>query len=149
MVTLEQVKLLESKIVRAIGFVTQVTEENNRLKKRNEELEELAARLKDEKARVEEGIISALDRLNQFEDAIGRSISAAKTSAGVSGAAPKTQAAAPAVSAPAASTPAQTASAAAAPAEKVSAPLPAAYTIDEDSGLEEAEDSDEAELDIF
>jgi uncharacterized phage infection (PIP) family protein YhgE len=154
MVTLEQVKLLESKIVRAIGFVTQVSEENSRLKKRNGELEELAARLKDEKARIEEGIISALDRLNQFEDAIERSISAVKT--GVSGTAPKTQAAVspapPASPAPVNSAPAAVpvpAAASPAPAEKIAAPLPDAYTIDEDSGLEEAEDSGEAELDIF
>ena len=38
MVTLEQIKLLETKIAKAINFVTQLTDENNELKKRNEEL---------------------------------------------------------------------------------------------------------------
>jgi hypothetical protein len=78
MVTLEQIKLLESRIVRAIDVVNRLTEENLRLKKRNEDLEELAERLKDEKSRVEAGIVSALDRLNQFEDAIERSLAASK-----------------------------------------------------------------------
>jgi hypothetical protein len=78
MVTLEQIKLLESKITRAIDIVTRLNEENLRLKKRNEELEELAEKLKSEKTRIEEGIVSALDRLNQFEDAIERSLDSVK-----------------------------------------------------------------------
>ncbi|MDR3139438.1 MAG: cell division protein ZapB [Treponema sp.] len=80
MVTLEQVKLLETKVVKAINFVKQVTEENNALKgkidsyqKRIDELEALILRFKEDQGRIEEGILSALERLNQFEDAIEKS----------------------------------------------------------------------------
>ena len=79
MVTLEQIKLLESKLSRAINFVTQVTEENSRLKKRNDSLEKTIGALKEEKTRIEEGIVSALGKLNQFEDAIERSLGAASS----------------------------------------------------------------------
>ena len=78
MITLDQIKLLETKITKAINFVAQLTDENNELKKRNAELEETVASLKDEKTRVQEGIVSALGKLNQFEDAIERSLSAVK-----------------------------------------------------------------------
>ncbi|MDR1307327.1 MAG: cell division protein ZapB [Treponema sp.] len=152
MVTLEQIKLLESKIARAIGFVSQVTEENGRLKKRNEALEEAIAKLKEEKAKVEEGIVSVLGRLNQFEDAIGRSLAAVK-------AAPGTKAV-PAASAPAAAGPAARAEAPAEQPEAASEPpkpaVPSVFTVDEEPGSDpedeefsEADTSGEAELDIF
>ncbi|MDR2103073.1 MAG: cell division protein ZapB [Treponema sp.] len=80
MVTLEQVRLLETKVVKAIDFVKQVTEENNALKgridsyqKRIDDLEGLILRFKEDQGRIEEGILSALNRLNQFEDAIEKS----------------------------------------------------------------------------
>ena len=86
MVSLEQVKLLESKVSRTIDYVKKVTEENTRLKenldsyqKRIDELEVLIQRFKDEQSRIEDGILSALDRLNQFEDALERSLSTVKT----------------------------------------------------------------------
>jgi FtsZ-binding cell division protein ZapB len=82
MVTLEQVKLLETKVAKAIDFVKQVTEENNALKgkvdsyeKRIDELEILIRHFKEDQGRIEDGILSALDRLNQFEDAIEKSLS--------------------------------------------------------------------------
>jgi type II secretory pathway component HofQ len=82
MVTLEQVKLLETKVAKAIDFVNRVTDENTLLRgkletyrKRIDELEGLVQRFKEDQGRIEEGILSALDRLNQFEDAIGRSLS--------------------------------------------------------------------------
>ncbi|MDR3167368.1 MAG: cell division protein ZapB [Treponema sp.] len=85
MVTLEQVKLLESKVVKAIDFVKQVTEENKALKgkvdsyeRRIDELEILIHQFKEDQGRIEDGILSALDRLNQFEDAIEKSLSPAK-----------------------------------------------------------------------
>jgi hypothetical protein len=150
MVSLEQIKLLESKIVKAIGFVTQLTEENVRLKKRNEELGEIAARLKDEKIRVEEGIVSALDSLNRFEDAIERSISTVKASGRPKGgeltaetmsapvptepSVPAASASAASASAPAARNPVQ-----GPPAE----PIPSIYTV------EEIDDDGETELDLF
>jgi chromosome segregation ATPase len=82
MVTLEQVRLLETKVAKAIDFVRQVTEENNALKgkvdsyeRRIDELEVLIQRFKEDQGRIEDGILSALDRLNQFEDAIEKSLS--------------------------------------------------------------------------
>jgi chromosome segregation ATPase len=78
MVTFEQIKLLESKITRVIDVVIRLGEENDRLKKQNGELEELVEKLKSEKSRIEEGIVSALDRLNQFEDTIERSLDSVK-----------------------------------------------------------------------
>jgi hypothetical protein len=81
MVNLEQVKLLESKVIKAIEYVNQITEENNLLRgkletyqKRIDELEVLIKRFKEDQGRIEEGIVSALDRLNQFETAIESSI---------------------------------------------------------------------------
>ncbi|MCL1815839.1 MAG: cell division protein ZapB [Treponema sp.] len=151
MVTLEQIKLLESKITRAVNFVSHLTEENGLLKRRNEELEKAAAALREETARaeglnrrneelertvaalreettkVEEGIVSALGKLNQFEDAIERSLSAVKTPM------PAEPYAKPAE-------PIQ-------PAPSADSPLPSAYMVDEET--ETAENSDEAELDIF
>jgi NACalpha-BTF3-like transcription factor len=42
--------------------------------KRIDELEVLVMRFKDEQSRIEDGIISALDRLNQFEEAVEKSL---------------------------------------------------------------------------
>ena len=82
MLSLEQVKLLESKVSKAIDYVKSVTEENVRLKgkldsyqKRIEELEVLMQLFKEEQSRIEDGILSALDRLNQFEDALESTLS--------------------------------------------------------------------------
>jgi hypothetical protein len=170
MVTLEQIKLLESKIVKAIGVVNQLTEENVRLKKRNDEmkerngeLEELVERLKDERTKVEAGIVSALDRLNQFEDVIERSLAATKPAAPPLMAAHITEET-PVPSAhtvvetpvPAAHADVETLfPAAAAPlpaAAHTETGLPSAYTVSEtETEVEELNDagSDEAELDIF
>ena len=77
MVSLEQVKLLETKIVKIIDYVKKVTEENTFLKKevesyqkRVDEFEAQIKQFKEDQARIEEGLLSALDRLNQFEDAL-------------------------------------------------------------------------------
>jgi FtsZ-binding cell division protein ZapB len=88
MVSLEQVQLLESRVVRAIEYVGKLTAENAALaaekaslmskldayQKRIDELEVLVMRFKDEQSRIEDGIISALDRLNQFEEAVEKSM---------------------------------------------------------------------------
>jgi hypothetical protein len=83
MVSLDQVKLLETKVARAIEFVEQVSGENAALQeklesyqKRIDELEVLVQRFKEEQGRIEDGILSALDKLNQFEDAIEKSLAA-------------------------------------------------------------------------
>jgi hypothetical protein len=85
MVTLEQIKLLESKVVKAIDIVTRITGENARLKskleiyqKRIDELEVLIQRFKEEQGRIEDGILSALDRLNEFEAALESNITLKK-----------------------------------------------------------------------
>jgi chromosome segregation ATPase len=77
MVSLEQIKLLESKVSRTIDYVKKVTEENRQLKekldsyqKRIDDLEGLVLQFKQDQSRIEDGILSALDRLNQFEDAL-------------------------------------------------------------------------------
>ncbi|MDR2418649.1 MAG: cell division protein ZapB [Treponema sp.] len=82
METFDHVKLLESKVVKAIDFVKRLTEENDQLKdqldsyqKRVDELEALIQSFKEEQGRIEDGILSALNRLNQFEDAIDKSLS--------------------------------------------------------------------------
>ena len=154
MVTLEQIKLLESKLTRAINFVTQVTDENNSLKKRNDALEKTIITLKEEKTRIEEGIVSALGKLNQFEDAIERSLGSV-VSAGPAGSASSIK-----------STPKPV------QAVKTKPAVPSAYTVDEETAdtasvadedsLSDEEpgtagmsedfdeiDSGEAELDIF
>ena len=77
MLSLEQVKLLESKVTVTIEYVKKVSAENSQLKekltssqKRIEELEALVQQLKANHSRIEDGILSALNRLNQFEDAL-------------------------------------------------------------------------------
>jgi chromosome segregation ATPase len=88
MVTLEQVKLLETKVVKALDYTRQVSNENVLLKgkldsyqKRIDELEVLIQRFKEDQSRIEEGILSALERLNQFEDAIEKSLSGGREGA--------------------------------------------------------------------
>ena len=85
MISLDQVKLLESKVTKAINHVKTVTEENALLKgkldsyqKRIEELEVLIQLFKEEQSKIEDGILSALDRLNQFEDALESTLSTEK-----------------------------------------------------------------------
>ncbi|MDR2900673.1 MAG: cell division protein ZapB [Treponema sp.] len=82
MISLEQVKLLETKVAKAIDYVNHLTGENAMLKEkltgyqtRIDELEVLIKRFKEDQGRIEGGILSALDRLNQFEDAIEKGIS--------------------------------------------------------------------------
>lgn len=88
MITLEQVQLLESKVSKAIEYVQKVTAENAALvsekeglqtkleatQKRIDELEVLVMRFKEDQSRIEDGILSALDRLNQFEEAFQNSL---------------------------------------------------------------------------
>jgi TolA-binding protein len=81
MVTLEQVKLLENKVVRAIEYVERISRENSQLQgkldsyqKRIDELEVLIQQFREDQGKIEEGILAALDRLNKFEDAMEKSI---------------------------------------------------------------------------
>jgi predicted nuclease with TOPRIM domain len=82
MVSLEQVQLLENKVVKTIEYVQKLNEENAALlservglqqkleanQKRLDELELLVIRFKEDQGRIEDGIVAALDRLNQFEE---------------------------------------------------------------------------------
>jgi predicted nuclease with TOPRIM domain len=82
MVSLEQVKLLESRVTNTIEYIKKITGENTKLKekldsyqKRIEELEVLVQQFKENQGKIEDGILSALDRLNQFEDALESKLS--------------------------------------------------------------------------
>ena len=95
MINLEQVKLLETKVAKAIICIERLTKENARLadkeaalsekefeqqleleagQKRINELEGLIMRLKEDQSRIEDSILATLDRLNQFEEAIEKSL---------------------------------------------------------------------------
>jgi 16S rRNA G527 N7-methylase RsmG len=95
MINLEQVKLLESKVAKAIDYVERLAKENAALnrqetewqtklesyQKRIDELEVLVMGFKEDQGRIEEGILAALDRLSQFEKAIEKSLNDTKTAA--------------------------------------------------------------------
>ena len=102
MLNLEQIKLLETKVANAVDYVERVSGENAALlqkeaemvvklesyrkkeaemqaglvanQKRIDELEVLIMRFKDEQGQIEDGILSALDRLNRFEEAMEKSL---------------------------------------------------------------------------
>jgi len=95
MISIEQVRLLGARVERFIEHVDKVTEENAALKtkldacqKRIDELEVLIQRFKEDQAKIEDGILSALDRLNKFEDEMDRGISRAKPVTPAAGLAP-------------------------------------------------------------
>jgi len=106
-VSLEQVNLLEVRVAKAIEIVQRVTEENQSLaseraglqakleanQKRIDELELLVMRFKEDQGRIEDGIIAALDRLSQFEEAFENSLKDDKGSAKKPAAKPKEKAA--------------------------------------------------------
>ena len=88
MINLEQVKLLETKVTKAVDYVERLSKENAALhrqeaelqtkmetyQKRIDELEVLVKGFKDDQDRIEEGILSALDRLSQFEKAMEKTL---------------------------------------------------------------------------
>ena len=88
MINLEQVKLLETKVAKAVDYVERLTKENAALhrqeeelqtrlgsyQKRIDELEVLVMGFKEDQSRIEEGILSALDRLSKFEKAMEKSL---------------------------------------------------------------------------
>ena len=88
MINLEQVKLLEKKVAKAVDYVERLAKENAALsqretelhtklesyQKRIDELEILVMGFKEDQGRIEEGILAALDRLNQFEKAMEKSL---------------------------------------------------------------------------
>jgi predicted nuclease with TOPRIM domain len=88
MVSLEQVQLLETRVSKALDYVQKITAENAALisqreelqtkldanQKRIDELEVLIMRFKKDQGRIEDGIVAALDRLSQFEEAFENSL---------------------------------------------------------------------------
>ena len=88
MINLEQVKLLETKVAKAIDHIEGLARENAGLRKKEtelqakletyqkriDELEVLVMRFKEDQGRIEDAILSALDRLNQFEEALEKSL---------------------------------------------------------------------------
>ncbi|MDR2486066.1 MAG: cell division protein ZapB [Treponema sp.] len=81
---LENVKVLETKVDKEIDFARRLMEENVQLKekvslyqKRIEDLESLIQAFKEEQSAIENGILSALNRLNQFEDAVEKRLASA------------------------------------------------------------------------
>ena len=88
MINLEQVKLLETKVEKTINYVERLVKDNTALyrqetelqarlesyQKRIDELEVLVVRFKEDQGEIESGILSALDRLSQFEKAFEKAM---------------------------------------------------------------------------
>jgi TolA-binding protein len=88
MINLEQVKLLETKVAKAAGYVERLVRENAALlqkevelqarldsnQMRIDELEVLLTRFKEEQSQIEEGILSALEKISQFEKQMEKSL---------------------------------------------------------------------------
>jgi len=77
MLSLDQVRLLENRVEKAVGKIRQLESENGKLRDqiaafqtRIGELEGLVHAFKDDQGRIEEGILNALDRLSAFEDSV-------------------------------------------------------------------------------
>jgi predicted nuclease with TOPRIM domain len=97
MISLEQVQLLESRVSKALEYVQKINAENAALvsqreelqvkleanQKRIDELEVLVMRFKKDQGRIEDGIVAALDRLSQFEEAFENSLKEKSTAPGV------------------------------------------------------------------
>lgn len=97
MLSLDQVRLLEDRVQKAVGKIQTLTSENTHLRSelstlqtRVVELEGLVNAFKDDQGRIEEGILNALDKLSAFEDSVFHVESPASASVGV----PSAQAAA-------------------------------------------------------
>ena len=88
MINLEQVKLLEAKVVKTLDYVEHLLKENAALhrqesemqakldsyQQRIDELEALVVGFKEDQGQIEEGILAALDRLSQFEKAFEKTL---------------------------------------------------------------------------
>ncbi len=77
MVTLDQVRALEARIDKALAAIDRLTSENSALRDtvaretaRAADLEKTIEEYRRDQARIEQGILHALERLNAFEDAI-------------------------------------------------------------------------------
>ena len=75
MLTLDQVRALEARVEKAVGLIAALRGENSSLRasladaeKRVAELEVLVEEFQKDQARIEEGIVEALRKLDAFED---------------------------------------------------------------------------------
>ena len=104
MVNLDQIKQLEARVSKAIELMQALKDENDLLKlelhdrqKRIEELENIVLVFKNDQAKIEEGIINALNHLSAFEDTVYQAAnSSAAATASTANEAPETQIVSPA-----------------------------------------------------
>lgn len=76
MISLEQIRLLENKVQKAVSLITGLQDENATLKQKQSEyesrireLESLIEDFRNEQSEIEQGIVSALNRLEDLEAA--------------------------------------------------------------------------------
>jgi predicted nuclease with TOPRIM domain len=79
MITLEQIRLLETKVQQAVDRIGRLMNENAALRRalesneaRVQELERIVSQFKDDQGKIEQGIINALAQLDSIEDTVGR-----------------------------------------------------------------------------
>lgn len=98
MISLEQIQLLESRVMKAVRRIETLQSENDTLRerleryeKRIEELEVLINEFKDGQSEIEQGIMNALSQLDNLEDQVteNESVSAGEVDGGMSEATPK------------------------------------------------------------
>lgn len=77
MLSLDQVRLLENHVEKAVGKITSLTAENERLRtqlstlqERVRELEGFVSGFKDDQGKIEAGILNALEQLGALENTI-------------------------------------------------------------------------------
>ena len=88
MLNLDQIKQLEARVSKAIELMQTLKDENDLLKlelhdrqKRIEELENIVLVFKNDQAKIEEGIINALNHLSAFEDTVYQAANSTAASA--------------------------------------------------------------------
>ena len=105
MINLEQAKLLEMKVAKAIDYIQELSKENaahrqkkaelqttlESYQKRIDELEILVMRFKEDQGIIEDSILAALDRLSQFEEAVEKCLWDTPESSGKTGSKPGKQ----------------------------------------------------------
>jgi len=89
MISLEQVRSLESRVEKAVSLIASLRTENASLRSglatadsRVAELENLVLDFQKDQARIEEGIIEALRKLDSFEDSVHVAVAANKPEKG-------------------------------------------------------------------
>jgi len=88
MLNLDQIKQLEARVSKAIELMQTLKDENDLLKlelhdrqKRIEELENIVLVFRNDQAKIEEGIINALNHLSAFEDTVYQAANSTAASA--------------------------------------------------------------------